>query len=247
MASNTPEKPTGPVADTIRFIAGIALSAFIAAAAAQDEEDNGGKLYKWVDEDGNVTYQDTPPPGSGGQVETIAAPAADEETAGSRAMPAVDLTFYAIETCEACDLVRQLLRERGIPFEEKNAEGSKEVQDELREVAGALSVPVLQIGDQVLKGYNRALLLNELEEAGFPTTPARTGNQGETETAGAGAGEATDQAAEGAPDEAATSDEDDFATTFDEDEIFADDEVGGSGDPTEWEEIPEDERIQISQ
>lgn len=225
-----------------RTIPGIVLAAlFAAGVAAQD-----GKLYKWVDENGNVTYQDTPPPGSGGEVETIVDPSVNTE-AGVE-MPDVDVTFYAIEVCDACDLVRRLLQERGIPFQEKNAEGSQEVQTELREVAGALSVPVVQIGDQVLRGYNRDLLLNELEEAGFPSDAAPVP---ETETAAAGEGEEEGGENRGADEGAgSTTGEEDFAAgdedIFDED-IFGEEEDDGGDDVTQWEEIPEDERIEVSQ
>lgn len=223
-----------------RTIPGIVLAAlFAAGVAAQD-----GKLYKWVDENGNVTYQDTPPPGSGGQVETIADPGTTTD-AGVE-MPDVDVTFYAIEVCDACDLVRNLLQERSIPFQEKNAEGSREVQTELKKVAGALSVPVVQIGDQVLKGYNRDLLLNELEEAGFPLDAAVP----ETETAASGEGEDEDGERRGADEGAgSTTGDEDFAAGDEDifDEGIFDDEEDYGDDVTQWEEIPEDERIEVSQ
>lgn len=227
----------------MRVFSCMVLALLIATGvAAQD-----GKLYKWVDEDGNVTYQDRPPPDGGGQVETFA-DQGPEETPETSA-PDVDVTLYSIEVCDACDLLRKLLRDRGVAFEEKNAQDNLEVQNELKEVAGALSVPVLQIGDQVLKGYNRELVLNELEEAGFATQVVGSTAPGSEEASGQdGQADAATgaEAADEATDEPV---EDDDLSTFDDD-IFSEEDINGGspgGDVTEWEEIPEDERIDVNQ
>lgn len=208
-------------------------------AVGQDE------LYKWVDDEGNVTYQDRPPPDNSGQVQTIGETA--EETAAAE-LPDVDVVLYAIEVCESCDLVRNLLTERGVPFSERDAEADAEIQEELKEIAGVLSVPVLVIGgDEVLTGYNRDLIENELEEAGFvrgaaaepESTPEMT--PGELEQA---ARDAASDLEGGAANEqgAVPGDEDDFAA-FDEELPFED----PGDDVTQWEEIPEDERISVGE
>jgi glutaredoxin len=214
------------------------------------------KLYKWVDENGNVTYQDRPPPGDPSQVETFV----DEidSTGAENAPPPVDVVLYSIEVCDICDLVRTLLSERGVPFEEKNVEGSLEVQAELRQVSGLLTVPVLVIDEQVLKGYNRDLILNELEEAGFSIAvrPPAESDEGPSLTR-EDLEEMTPQEIEQAARDAVSRGEDNdlfeedegFATLnediFDQN-IFDDDGTGSNSDDiTELEEIPEDERIRI--
>jgi glutaredoxin len=232
-----------------------ALAALLASLPVVSGAAEDGKLYKWVDENGNVTYQDRPPPEDGGQVQTLSStPAAESATTAQQ--PDVDVVLYAIEVCEACDLVRDLLRERRIPFEEKNAEGDVEVQSELREVAGALSVPILMIGEQVLRGYNRDLILNELEEAGFSISvqpaqaqqPASGSNRGLTREDLEGM--TPEEISQAAEDAALRGEDNDL---FEEDEGFAtlnedalnDDDTRGGDDVTEWEEIPEDERLDL--
>jgi len=48
-----------------KFVALLMFAALLATVSAQ-----GAKVYKWVDEDGRVTYRDRPPPAeSGGEVQ----------------------------------------------------------------------------------------------------------------------------------------------------------------------------------
>lgn len=209
----------------------------VLAAGPVAGQDDDNKLYKWVDEDGNVTYQDQPPPDDSGQVQAFDE-SPDESTGGAQgaALPDVDLTLYSIEVCDACDLVRNLLNERGLPFTEKDAENDAAVQEELREVSGALSVPALAIGDEVLTGFNRELILRVLEDYGFPTSAdARAQSQ---PPPGEMSREELEQAARDAADE------DD---PFDED-FFSDLDTAPAGDDvSDWEEIPEDERIRVGE
>lgn len=215
------------------------------------------ELYKWVDEDGNVTYQDRPPPDESGQVQTFEQ--SSSQSPEGAAFPDVAVTLYSIEECDACDLVRKLLNERGLPFTEKDADNDAEIQAELKEAAGTLSVPVLVIGDEALTGYNKALILNELEEAGFPTTPgAAVQARTQPEGGSSGSGQLSREDLEGmtpeeieqaARDAALRGEDNDL---FDEDEgflpnedIFNDDNEPAADDVTQWEEIPEDERIRV--
>lgn len=228
------------------------MVAVLAAPAAMSAE----KLYKWVDENGNVTYQDEPPPTDTGQVETLVEPG--RQPAPTAAVPDVSVVLYSIKACDACDLVRNLLQERQVPFEEKGAEGDADVQAELKKVSGVLSVPVLTIGDQVLTGYNKDLILNELGEAGFSTTvqaaaePASAGSQ-KPLTREDLQGMTPDERQQAARDSVARGEDNDI---FDEDNGFTLNEdafpndSGGSGssdDITTLEEIPEDERIRVGQ
>lgn len=202
---------------------------FLAGVPAMGED----KLYKWVDEDGNVTYQDQPPPDGSGQLETLSDDVGGSEP--SAAMPDVDVVLYSIEACDACDLVRKVLEDRGVPFEEKDAEDNVEVQNEIREISGTLSVPVLLIGDDVQTGYNRRRIVTGLEEAGFTGQTAGDGQPAQSRQATGEESQQREQAA------------DDNEGLLLEEDIFSDSAPGDGGDTVEFEEIPEDERIQISQ
>ncbi len=79
------------------------------------------------------------------------------------------ITLFSVPECDACDLVRQYLKERRLPFTERDASADVAVQTDLKELSGALTVPVLSVDGQVLKGYNRQLLETTLKQAGYPT------------------------------------------------------------------------------
>ncbi len=78
------------------------------------------------------------------------------------------ITFFAIPECDACDLVRNYLNRRGFPFTELDASNDVKIQARLKEIAGSLTVPVVTIDDDVLKGYSKPALDTSLEKAGYP-------------------------------------------------------------------------------
>lgn len=241
-----------PVGNLMRLLLCVAAMATILAAPAAMGADT---LYKWVDKDGNVTYQDQPPPGQSGQVETIVEPT---DAAADAAAPDVAVVLYSIKVCDACDLVRHILQQRGVPFQEKNAEGNADVQAELKKVAGVLSVPVVTIGDQVLTGYNKQLLLKDLADAGFTkdasanTEQASQSQQDQPLTRDDLQGMTPEQIQQQAKDAALRGEDNDI---FDEDNgltlndnMFPKDTGGDQPDDiTKLEEIPKDEQIQIKQ
>jgi len=149
-----------------------------------------GKLYKWVDENGNVTYQDSPPPEgseySERSVEGVAGAGEPEELDPAEQLAAATerspILMYSISDCDGCELYRSFFQRHGIPFREKDVEDNIATQTELKARAGRLEVPIVLVGEKVLRGYNRALLENVLETAGFPPLagiqPAAGGEQG---------------------------------------------------------------------
>jgi len=143
------------------------------------------KLYKWVDEFGNVTYKDTPPTDesikykerdiSGGN--SVDGSAADE---AAEKFPVV---MYSTPSCSPCNAAKAYLQSRGVPFQDKNVEGNGELQQELKKKAGEISVPTILIGGKVMKGYVQSLLAGELDAAGYPKAGG-TGNPGQAESNG---------------------------------------------------------------
>ena len=122
-------------------------------------------LYRWVDADGKVHYSDQLPPADVKQVEkkkdpaTGARPSSGKPANGAaadalqQAVKNFPLTLYNSECGELCKAARDLLVKRGVPFTEKDATDST-VQAELKKVTGgALEVPVLTIGSNVVRGF----------------------------------------------------------------------------------------------
>ena len=135
------------------------------------------KLYKWVDERGNISYQDRPPPEGVGKVEEknlrdghggdSGGPTAAEAAAKS------PVTLYMVPKCSSCDSARVYLKKRKVPFSEINvSEKNPQAQQDMVKKFGELSVPTLTVGGKVMQGYVESLLAGELDQAGYPKTEA---------------------------------------------------------------------------
>lgn len=146
---------------------GVLLAVGLACGAAQ-----ATKLYKWVDKDGKVSYQDQPPPANAGKVEervlTGGGSVGSDVTAEiAQKYPVV---IYTVPKCSSCDLARGYLQKRQIPFTEKNvSQGNTANQKEMQDKFGELVVPTILVGAKIMKGgYIESLLEGELDAAGYP-------------------------------------------------------------------------------
>ena len=126
------------------------------------------------DAEGNVTYQESCPPGSEvvGTSKIYTGPK-DKGPDLEQLKEDKPVVFYSVETCDACDLVRNYLNTRGIPFSEKAIGDDAELQEELIAKTGELSVPVVTIGEEVVEGYNKPTLKDKLDAAGYPDQTAK--------------------------------------------------------------------------
>lgn len=133
--------------------------------------------YKVVDPSGRVTYTDRPPLDGSAKVTSLgrssAAPAA--APAGDETLPfelrqvsaRYPVTLYTSASCTPCDAARQLLRQRGMPYTERQI-----ITDEdsaaLERLTGGRTVPSLSVGSQALRGFNPADWSSYLDAAGYP-------------------------------------------------------------------------------
>ena len=131
--------------------------------------------YKVVGPDGKVTYTDRAPPPSTAKVTSL----------GSRAIasgptdPALPLelrdpaakypvTLYTVTgACEPCQSARQLLRQRGIPYGEKQVQ-TPEDSEALERLSGGRDAPTLAIGSQMMRGLAPEVWGSYLDAAGYP-------------------------------------------------------------------------------
>jgi len=136
------------------------------------------KLYKWVDEYGNVTYKDTPPTDENIKYkeEDINGGSASGGSAADEAAEKFPVVLYSTPSCSACNSARAYLQSRGIPFQDKDVEGNGELQQELKKKAGEVSVPTILIGSKVMRGYVQSLLEGELDAAGYPKEAGANGS-----------------------------------------------------------------------
>jgi glutaredoxin len=152
------------------------LLLYLVAFAAQAQQ------YRWIDEKGRVQYSDTlPPPGARDvQKKNFRGNAVGSQPSYelSRAVREAPVTLYTHPICkEQCELARDVLKRRAVPFSEVVANDADKI-DQLKQVSGGTGVPVLVVGGQVEKtvsaeAYNRALDIAGYPPAGYaPPTPA---------------------------------------------------------------------------
>ena len=69
--------------------------------------------------------------------------------------------------CSPCDAARQLLRQRGVPYAEKQVQ-SVEDAAALERLVGSRDVPALAIGTQMMRGLAPEVWGSYLDAAGYP-------------------------------------------------------------------------------
>ena len=128
-------------------------------------------VYECIDAAGQTTFSDHCPPGTRKKETRFQTSASDlsgeEKTEKSEKNTDGSVILYAVEHCDACDLVRNFLKTRNIPFTEKNVTGDMELQKELREKSGSATVPFTQIGGRKLRGYDSYALSDAIIAAGY--------------------------------------------------------------------------------
>jgi len=160
-------RPRFPRLAPLSRLAAIACAALLSSASSQAQ-------FKIVGADGKITYSDREPSQTEGKVKALGArapvQAAEPELPFELRQVAAKypVTLYAITgACEPCTLARMLLRQRGIPFSERQII-SAEDSEALEKLSGARDAPTLTIGSQVLRGLAAEVWQSYLDAAGYP-------------------------------------------------------------------------------
>jgi glutaredoxin len=161
-----------PLSRRIALHCGVAVAAFAAIAAAQQE------VYRYVDKDGHVIYSDRAPPPDSKEVQAKRlSPNFIEDNnvplATVQAAQRFPVTLYTFACGEVCQSAEALLNRRGVPFTMVNVEEQKGAE-QLLKLTGGQQAPVLQVGDKLIaKGFNEARWTAMLDDAGYPKSPPR--------------------------------------------------------------------------
>lgn len=132
-------------------------------------------VYRWVDQAGHVTYQDTPPPPGAHDVQE------QDLSSGasiSRATHA-PVIVYVIPHCPPCDSIRHFLTRRNVPFTEINIAADPKLRADMETKTGYASVPTVSVGKTNINGFIPSWLQSELTKAGYdlarsgPSTPQK--------------------------------------------------------------------------
>lgn len=132
-----------------------------------------GKLYKWVDANGVVSYQDRPPP-SGSNIlseKEVKARVAEKKSPNqNRTLPIVKI--YTVENCDLCESFITMMRINKVPHIELSLQSDREAQSKILDKLGSLKAPSMLIGEQAFQDSSIAKLTKTLTNAGFTINEA---------------------------------------------------------------------------
>jgi glutaredoxin len=147
----------------------VTAGAIVTLLVAHNPASLAATMYKWVDEEGNVTYQDYPPPADS---RILSESELDELNLTTRATnesaaEQSPITLYTTPNCETCDLVRMNLAELRIPFIERKLNSDRAAQQELQDKTGQLVAPSLFFGETRIMAFSREHLRQSAASAGY--------------------------------------------------------------------------------
>ncbi len=73
-------------------------------------------------------------------------------------MPDKKVVIYSTPTCPYCKRAKDYLSRKGIPYSDIDVAQDKEKAKEMTQKSGQMSVPVIIIDDEIVVGFNQALL-----------------------------------------------------------------------------------------
>ena len=71
------------------------------------------------------------------------------------------IIVYSTDSCPFCHMAKDFLKEKGVKFEDINVNEDQEKAKEMVEKSGQMGVPVLDIGGEIIVGFNKP----KIEEA----------------------------------------------------------------------------------
>ncbi|MEJ5187119.1 MAG: glutaredoxin domain-containing protein [Candidatus Geothermincolales bacterium] len=75
--------------------------------------------------------------------------------------------LYSTPTCPYCRIAKSYLEEQGVDFEVVDVSRDEKAALEMVDKSGQMGVPVLEVGDTIIVGFDRNAYHKALERAGF--------------------------------------------------------------------------------
>ena len=135
---------------------------------------SAAKLYKWVDADGNISYQDSPPPNNAKVLEeselTISRPNSNDDS------DVEPLVVYTLEDCNSCEMLILRLRQLDIPFVEQSLL-DRDVQSQILSESDSLTAPTVRIGTDYINQFSEPGFIAVLRQAGYTPNLGTAANE----------------------------------------------------------------------
>jgi len=116
---------------------------------------HAGKLYKWVDATGRVSYQDRPPPKN---AKILSEKSVNKKpvktTISTPVLKTEPVDVYVAKSCVSCDEMIEALTEFNVAFNERNIEEFRDIQNVLIQQTSSIRVPALFIDGKFINNTN---------------------------------------------------------------------------------------------
>ncbi|MFL0809279.1 MAG: hypothetical protein K6L76_02575 [Agarilytica sp.] len=74
-----------------------------------------------------------------------------------------DVIMYSTKTCGYCAKARRLFEKMNVTVDERDVESSQQYSSEFKQLGGR-GVPLIVIGEEVIKGYSKNKIIESLEK-----------------------------------------------------------------------------------
>ena len=75
-----------------------------------------------------------------------------------------EVKIYTTNTCPYCDLAKEYMKENKIKYKEVNIESDEKAAKRMVEKSGQMAVPVLEIGEKIIVGFNKEEIKKALKK-----------------------------------------------------------------------------------
>ena len=76
------------------------------------------------------------------------------------------VTIFTTPTCPWCKKTKEFLKSKRIPYKEYNVAEDEKARNKMIEKSGQMGVPVLEIGNKIIVGFNPDGILEALGKSG---------------------------------------------------------------------------------
>lgn len=79
----------------------------------------------------------------------------------------MSVTLYSTATCPYCHMAREFLKELKVEFQEKDVGKDETAAAEMIDKSGQMGVPVIEIDNTIIVGFDRGAIRKALMDAGI--------------------------------------------------------------------------------
>ena len=85
-----------------------------------------------------------------------------------------EVRLYSTPTCPYCRMAKEFLTQEGVPFTMVDVSEDEKAAREMVDKSGQMGVPVMEVGQVIIVGFDRGAYRKALEDAGV--VPGQAGS-----------------------------------------------------------------------